>query len=474
MTDANLARNGERSGSYQAWADEARKLFTLGWPIILAQLSQNALFLTDVIMMGWLSPTHLAGGSLATAFYNAFLLFGIGTVTAVAPLVAQARGSGDIKAIRRIVRQGLWATLIISAILIPVVLQVRPIFGLLGQEPQIIDLADSFLSVVAFVFLPGLGIIVLRSFLAAHGSTCIVLLISVAGIALNALSNMALMFGNWGFPRLELRGAAISTLAVNAFMFLAMLTYVLTHRRFKRYHILARFWKSDWSHLRQIFTIGTPIGLTLLAEVGLFTAAAFLMGRLGDNELAAHAIALQISSLTFMVPLGLGQATTVRVGLAYGARSAEGVRKAGWTAFALGIGFMCISCTAFVLFPHQLVGLFLDASKPLNAEAIALAATYLGVAALFQLVDGAQAIGASSLRGLSDTRIPAMMAILGYWAVGFPIAYVLGFVVGLRGVGVWLGLAAGLAVVAVVLTTRFALRERLGLIKTLTGGTAPA
>ena len=205
--------------------------------------------------------------------------------------------------------------------------------------------------------------------------------------------------------------------------------------------------------------------MTVLAEVGLFTAAALLMGRLGTDEVAAHAIALQCASMAFMVPLGLGIAATVRVGMAYGRGDPEGIRKAGWTAFALGTIFMALSCALFLTIGPAIVGLFLDPNVPENANAVLLASTFLVVAGVFQLVDGAQVVAAHALRGLSDTKVPMLFAIFGYWAVGLPVAYVLGFVVGWRGVGIWIGLAAGLALVAVILVTRFAMRERLGLLR---------
>jgi MATE family multidrug resistance protein len=273
------------------------------------------------------------------------------------------------------------------------------------------------------------------------------------------------MFGNLGLPKLELIGAGLSTTFVNCAMFAGLLGYVLTHRRYRRYHLLARFWRPDWPRFREVFRIGVPIGLTMMAEIGMFSSASVLMGLLGSNELAAHAVALQCASNSFMVPLGLSQATTVRVGLAYGAGRAAGVRRAGWASLALTLLFMSTTCALFLFGPRAVVGLFLDPSAPQNQAALGLAATYLGVAGLFQLFDGTQVIAAAALRGLSDTRVPMLLAIAGYWLCGMPVAYLLGFPLGLRGVGVWLGLAVGLAVVAIVLTTRFALRERLGLLR---------
>jgi MATE family multidrug resistance protein len=202
----------------------------------------------------------------------------------------------------------------------------------------------------------------------------------------------------------------------------------------------------------------------LMAEVSLFAIAALFMGWLGTDELAAHAVALQLAAIAFMVPMGLGHAATVRVGLAYGRRSAEGVRKAGWVSLIIGTGFMALTCAVFWFAPAPLLGLFLDPADPQNAVPLALAVSYLGVAALFQLADGAQVVAGAVLRGLSDTAMPMVIAIVGYWGIGVPVAYLLGFTFGLRGVGVWIGLASGLVAVALILSVRFSLRERLGLL----------
>jgi MATE family multidrug resistance protein len=448
-----------------SWGDELRATFALAWPLVIAQLAQNALTATDVIMLGWLGPTYLAAGTLGTTFLMPFFLLGVGIVGAVAPLVAQARGARDIKAVRRVVRQGLWVAILLAALMIPLLWQIRPIFTVLGQNPAATIMAEQFIQVAVWMLFPALAIIALRSLLSAFDATRIILVITVGGVLFNALANYLLIFGHFGFPRLELRGSATATVLTNVLMFCLLLAYVLRQHRFKRFYVLMRFWKPDWPRFREIFRIGTPIGLTVLAEVGLFTAAALLMGRLGTDEVAAHAIALQCASMAFMVPLGLGIAATVRVGTAYGRSDPDGIHKAGWTAFVLGTSFMAVSCILFLTAGPTIVSWFLDPRAPENANALALAASFLVIAGVFQLVDGAQVVAAHALRGLSDTKVPMLFAILGYWLVGLPVAYVLGFVLDWRGVGIWLGLAAGLAFVAVVLLTRFALRERLGLLR---------
>ncbi|WP_415157177.1 MATE family efflux transporter [Maritalea sp.] len=446
------------------WRSEAKTTLILAWPLILAQLAQIGLGTTDVIMMTQLSPDHLAAGGLATSIMFLFLMFGIGLATSVSPLMAQAIGREDYRSARRTVRQGFWVVIIFATILVPFILQTEWIFEVLRQDPKLAVLAADYVKFAAYQFYPFLLFMVLRGFLAAHEDTKIVLVATIIGIFVNALGNYALMFGNFGFPRLELAGAGISTIIVHSVTFLFGLSYVLLRKKYRHYELLVRFWRPDWPRFWEILKIGAPIGLMLTAEVGLFSVAAIMMGWLGATELAAHNIAIQLASISFMVPLGLSQATTVRVGLQYGRESAIGVGVAGWTSITMGTGFMAITCAMFVLFPHVFIALFIDASKPENVQVFGLAVSYLAVAGLFQLVDGAQAMASASLRGLSDTKVPMFAAIFGYWLMGLPIAYYFGFQTELRGVGVWLGLAGGLAIVAVILNWRFAMRGSLGLL----------
>ncbi|SDG46947.1 MATE family efflux transporter [Pelagibacterium luteolum] len=446
------------------WTAELRATFLLAWPLVVAQVAQNALFTTDVIMMGWLGPEYLAAGTLATSFFTPFLLLGGGIVSAVAPLAAQALGSRQIKNVRRTVRQGFWAAIVVAVALFPLIWQIRPILLWTGQDPELARMAEEYMQIAVLVLFPGLGLFVIRSFLSAIGSTQVILYVTLAGVLVNAIANYALIFGNFGFPALELRGAAIATVMTNALMFGLLLAYALRHKKYRRFHILVRFWKPDWLRFREIFRIGTPIGLTLMAEVGMFAVAAILMGWHGTDALAAHAVALQCASFAFMVPLGLSMAATVRVGLAFGAGSDRGIALAGWTALAIGVGFMVVTCLLFLTVPQVFTRLFLDPTDPGNLAALAMATTFLGIAGLFQIVDGAQVVAVHVLRGLNDTKIPMVIALTGYWGIGMPVAWYLGSPDRLAGVGIWLGLAAGLSVCAIVLTARFAMRDRLGLL----------
>lgn len=448
------------------WRRELRATLVLAWPLVTAQLAQMALFTTDVIMMGWLGPQFLAAGMLATAFLQPFLLFGVGVLSVIGAMVAQARGARQIRSVRRSTRQGFWVSIAISLALLPILWQAEHVLLLLGQDADNSRLAGGYVRHAVWLFFPALMFIVLRGLLSAHGTTFIILWITVIGLAANIAGNYALMFGNWGFPRLELVGAGIVTSLVNALMFLLALGYILRHRRYKRYHILTRFWRPDWARFADILRVGTPFGLMLMAETGLFASAAMLMGWLGTDELAAHAIALQCAGIAFMVPLGLSQATAIRVGLAYGAGDKAGIGIAGWVSLVLGLGFMSCTCLLFLLVPEFFVRQFLDPAIEQNRVPFLLAVSYLGVAALFQLMDGAQVVAGAALRGLNDTRAPMLIAIGGYWLVGFPVAYTLGFTLDMRGIGIWYGLASALTAVALVLLLRFRMRERLGLTAT--------
>lgn len=442
------------------WREELRATLALAWPLVIAQLAQMSLFTTDVIVMGWLGPEYLAAGTVATSYFHPFMVFGFGVLTAVSPLVAQALGRRDLRHVRRATRQGLWVALALVAVLIPLLWQVRLVFGWLGQTESTTLLAESFVHYAIWSFIPMMLFTVLRFFLSSHSDTRAVLWITLACVAFNALCNYVLVFGHWGFPRLELRGSGLSTTLANSLMLLLTLAYILRHRRYRRYHLFGRFWRTDWQQFRDILRLGLPIGFMLMIEVGLFAFAAMMMGWIGTAELAAHAVALQCAGIAFMIPLGLSQATTVRVGLAYGRLNRAGIHKAGWVSLVIGTGFMCCTCALFWLMPEPLISLFLDPANPENAQPFKLAITFLGVAALFQLADGAQVVSAAALRGLNDTRIPLFFALFGYWAVGFPIAYYCGFTLQMGGTGIWYGLASGLAVAAALLCGRFALRER--------------
>jgi MATE family multidrug resistance protein len=453
------------TGAEGAWMEEARATLALSWPIILTNLLQVAIQTTDVVMMGWLGPGFLAAGALGTNLYFAFMIFGIGLITAVSPMVAREVGAKrhSVREVRRTVRQGLWSAAAISVPIWIVLWHTEAILVLLGQDPVLAARAGIYMRAFQWALFPFLGYLVLRSFIAALERPLWALLIGSIGLVANALAAWCLMFGKLGFPRLELVGAGIATTFSSTVMFVGMGLVLTLDRRFRRYHVFGRFWRADWPRFRHLWRLGLPIGVTLVFEVTVFNAAVFLMGLIGADAVAAHSIAIQIASVAFMVPLGFGQAATVRVGRAFGAGDPDGIRRAGWTAYAMGVSFMAVTASVMLFAPRLLIGAFLDHSVAGNLPVIELAVTFLAFAALFQFADGAQVVGTGMLRGLQDTRVPMLIAAAGYWGVGMPLGIVLAFQVGLAGAGIWIGLAAGLAAVAVPITARWTMRERLGL-----------
>lgn len=450
---------------WHEWMAEVRATLALAAPLVLSQLASMALFTTDVVMMGWLGPEALAAGSLSTSLFHPLYLGGLGVVAATSALVAQAIGARTAKAVRRITRQGLWVAMVMSALIMPLALYAEPAFLMLGQDPQASALAASYLRYAVLGVPFGLGLVVMRGLLQAKGDVNLVLLVALTGVLVNALADYGLMFGHFGLPNLGLAGAGIATSTVNFVMFGFAALFVARHRRYRRYNVFVRIWKPDWRRFVQIVRLGVPIGMTLVSEVGLFGVAVIMMGWLGVNEVAAHAVALQCAAMSFTLPLGLSQATTVRVGLVAGANNRRGVGFAGWVSFALSLVLMSGVAIMFLLIPDRLVGLFIDPGVVANRVPFQLAIAYLTVAAFFQLFDGTQVTMAAALRGLNDTRFTMITAMIGYWIVGLSIAYVAGFWYGLGGVGIWMGLAAGLAFVAIVLTIRFSLRDRLRLLE---------
>jgi MATE family multidrug resistance protein len=450
----------------QAWRAELRATLALGWPLVLTNLAQTAMTTTDVIMTGRLGAHTLAAGSLGTNLYFAVLIFCIGLVTATAPMVAReiGRNRHSVREVRRTVRQGLWSAGLISLPAWALLWNGEVILLAFGQEPQLAAAAGQYLRALQWSVLPFLAYLVLRSFMSALERPLWSLAIGAAAILFNVGANWCLMYGNLGFPALGLPGSGIATSLSSTLLFAGLATVALTDRRFRRYHLFGRIWRADWPRFVEFWRLGLPIAATLGFEVTIFNAAVFLMGLLGAAELAAHSIAIQIASLTFMVPLGVGQAATVRVGRAYGAGDPDGVTRAGWTAFALVFGFMLLTATAMVTIPEVLVSAFLDIRDPANARVVSLAVTFLAFAALFQVADGGQAVAIGMLRGLHDTRVPMMIAATGYWILGLPLGAILAFPLGMRGAGIWIGLATGLTIVASLLMWRWLRRDRLGLV----------
>ncbi|HZR90361.1 MAG TPA: MATE family efflux transporter [Bradyrhizobium sp.] len=450
------------SASRHHLAIEFAETARLALPMALTQLSQIAMMTTDLAFIGRLGGEAVAAAALAGTVYFVSFTFGMGLTSAVAPLAAQAFGADDPRMVRRSLRMGLWAALLLSLPIMMFPLRGEQILLLLGQAPQTARLAQHYLFGLAWGVAPALWFLAIRSFMGAVNRPQPVLWITLAAIPVNALLVYLLMYGKLGLPRLELFGAGLATTLVNCATFIAALWFSTRRRPFSDYHVLARLWRIDWSLMHQLFVIGLPISLAFLMEYGMFSAAALLMGLIGTTALAAHQIALQVTAILFMIPFGISMAATVRVGHAAGRNDAAGVRRAGLVAMLLGIAIAAILTFAVVATRFAIAEFFLGGTVENAAATIELAAMLLLVGASFFVTDAIQSIAVGSLRGLKDTRVPLLFAGIGYWLVGFCLSWLLAFHTGLGAIGVWVGLSIGTAVYATLLVVRFRRLTHLG------------
>jgi multidrug resistance protein, MATE family len=431
---------------------EFAETLKLAAPIALTQLGQIAMMTTDIAFIGRLGSEAVAAASLAHTVFFVSFTFGMGLVSAVAPLAAQAFGARNPRLVRRSLRVGLWAAFFIALPMMALSFRGEQILLGLGQAPVAAHLAQQYLLGLTWSILPALCFLAIRGFMSAVNRPEPILWITLAAIPANALLVYLLLYGAWGLPRLGLFGAGLATSIVNVGTFLAGLWFAAYRRPFRKYHVLGYIWRIDWELMRQLVVIGAPISISFLLEYGLFGAAGLLMGTISVTALAAHQIALQIAAILFMVPFGIGMAATVRVGHAIGRNDASGVRRAGFVATLLGIALTAALTLAVIVSRFGIAQIFLGESTDATA---ALSATLLLVGTTFFVADGIQTIAAGSLRGMNDTRVPLLFATLSYWMIGFPCAWWLGFWTPLSAVGVWIGLSVGTAVYATLLLLRF-------------------
>jgi MATE family, multidrug efflux pump len=444
------------------WRTEISDTLKLAWPMALTQLGQIAMMTGDLALLGRLGEHVVAAVALAHILLFVAFVLGMGIVSAVAPLAAQAFGARQPRMVRRALRVGLWAATLLGLPLSFGQIWGEDILLALGQSPQSAHLAADYLYGLAWCLLPAWWFIAIRGFMGAVNKPEPALWITVAAIPANLLLAYALIYGAFGLPRLELFGAGLATTFVNIGMCAAAIWIAYAWRPFKKYQILGRFWRYDWALLRRLFWVGAPISGSFLLEYGVFAAAALLMGRLGTVQLAAHQIALQIASIMFMVPFGISMAATVRVGHAAGRGDSAGTRRAGLAALLLAAGFMATMTVLVGLGREQIPAFFLGASASDAGATGRLAATLLLVGASFFIADGMQTVAAGALRGLNDTRVPLLFAALCFWAIGFAACYILGFTFGFGAIGIWIGLSLAVMLYAALLVWRFHLLTKRG------------
>jgi MATE family multidrug resistance protein len=441
---------------FDAWIAETRELLKLAGPLIATQVLQMAIGTTDTLMLARFSNAALAGAVLGnTMFYFCWLL-GSGPTAAVSPMIAHILGADpdDRDNVRVVARMGFWSVVMVGVPLFVFLQFAKPVLMALGQSEQLADAAAAFLVPLSFGLPFSLGFQVLRNYSTALSRPNASLIVMVFSVVFNGLFDYALIFGHFGLPRLGLMGSGIASATSFAVSFGLMLLVVRLTPRLHFYRIFRDALTPDWSKLREVYVLGLPIGLTMMFEACLFFSSNFFMGHFGLDYLAAHTIAMNVPSITFMVPLGIAMAATVRVGLAAGAGDSEAVRRAGWGAIGVATAFMTVTSAVLWIWPFEIAQLYLPAMAP-NMAALTLAVAFLHVAAVFQIVDGIQVTAALSLRGLKDARAPMWLAGASYWLAGFPTCMLFAFGFGLKGLGIWYGLAFSLLVAAVLMCWRF-------------------
>jgi MATE family multidrug resistance protein len=429
-----------------------RSLFLLSLPLIGGHLAQVLIGVGDTLIVGRYSTEALAALVLSTTIFFIIFIFGAGFSFAAMALISTANTEGDNIKIRRITRMALWLSLAFSFLVSPFFIFSEQLLLFLGQDFNLAVLASDYLIFSGIAMFPALSSSVLRCYLAGMEYVKVTFYISIVAVLLNLLINYLLVFGMFGLPELGIIGAGVATVLVNLFMFISFLIYAeikLTH-----HNLFVRFWRPDRGVIGLVLKMGSAIGITSLAEAGLFSASSIMIGWLGQIELAAHGIALQLASITFMLHLGLSDAATIRVSSALGKMDKHKIVNECWAALVISLGISSLAILIFLGFPKLLISTFLNSEEINSNLIIEMGISLLALAALFQLVDGGQALAIHLLRGLHDTTIPMYLAVISYWIIGLPCGYVLSFHYNFGAQGIWLGLVLGLSFASLFLFMR--------------------
>jgi MATE family multidrug resistance protein len=450
---------------------EIREYLRLAIPLAIAQVTQSATGFADSVMMGRLGQETLAAGGLAALTFGAVLITASGFVMGVTPLVAEAYGANRPNQIALIARQGLWLSLILTIPMMLLIGKMDTIMSQVGQAATTVTLANTYLDIMLWGFFPALAFSVLRGVVAALQEARPVMAIVIAGTLFNIAGNYVLGFGKLGFPQMGIAGLAVASVLSLWGMFLALVAYILRHKKLRKSRFFQYLHQIKPRTSGDLIRIGLPIGISSALEIGLFTVVTYLMGILGTDVLAAHQIVFQTIAVIFMIPLGMSFATTARVGQWFGQQNLQGATRAGYVSMFVGMGFMTLMTMALLMFPQQVIGLYLDIDNPANANVVALAKPMLTVAAISQILDSLQKTTQGALYGLQDTRIPMLLSLSAFWGVGLTSGFLLGFPLGLGGTGLWIGQSIGIAIAAIVFVWRLRkllvnLRNNKNLLKT--------
>jgi len=437
-------------------AAETRATLAVATPLAAANLAQMAMGVTNTVMVGHLGAEPLAAAGLGAGLYFMLLMLCMGVLEAVAPLAAHAIGANDHPTAGRVAGAGLIVAALFAVPVVALFTIMPSLLSLLGYEPGLVAEISGYLRAIRWGAPAFLGFAVLRFLLIASFHARVVMLVPLFAIPLNAALNWALIFGHGGMPAMGTAGSGWSTAIIQWLMLITLALYMTVMPR----RIPVRMALRVLAEIPRILRLGMPIGVLRGLEIGVFVTTGVLMGLLGADALGAHQLVINVASITFMVPLGLGQAAMARVAFQLGREAPEAARRAAFVGVALGGLFMAAMAVLLLALPRTIAGLYLDLADPANDGILGYAVELFAIAAAFQIFDGVQVIAVGALRGYRDTKVPMVLAAIGYWAVGFVASCVLAFPLGLGAVGLWLGLALGLGVVATSLTLRLSISAR--------------
>ena len=426
----------------------------LSIPLIIAQLAQFGLGLTDTVMVGWYGTTELAALTLGHACIFFIYITLSGFALGVLAKVSQAYGNKDIISIRFNLRMGIWLVFGFSLLGLIIASNIKTILIYLNQEPRLINVINDYVSIIRWMIPFILLTFVFKAFLISIKKEKTVLTISIFGLAVNIILNYILIFGKFGAPELGIKGAAFASLGTSIFMLSTAIIYSLL-TEVKNIKIFDQFFTFEKETFSGLYKIGWPICLTIMAESGMFSAASVLMGWVGEIQLAAHGIVLTIFALFFMIPLGISQAGTVRVAKTIGEKKFNEVGQVALSIYSLGIGWSILGTIIILIFGNDIIGIFLDPKNTNSDLVFSYAVSYLLICCLFHIADTGQILFAAILRGFSDTKVPFLLSLFSYWIIGVPAAYYFSQHTYLYGFGVYLGIGTGLLVASLLLFFRY-------------------
>lgn len=430
---------------------EAKRTMNLAFPIILGEVAQMMLGIIDTAMVGAVGYKQLAAAALVISVMNIPFVFGIGITISVSQMVSMAHGRRDGKLVSHYLFNGFWLCAI-SAVIISLGIELsKNILFHLDQDPEVALLALPYLQIMGWSVIPMLLFLALKQFTDGLEFTKTAMILSLSAIPLNAFLNWLLIYGNWGFPRMELMGAGWGTLITRTLIFLVLGLIVLYHKTFRKYiAVRKRVWKLKWTTMKDLLHIGIPSSFQITMEAGAFAVSGILIGTIGAVEQAAHQIALSLASLTFMVSMGLSQAGSIRTSNAFGRDDRNAIRLIGKSTLIMAMIYGTFCAVIFIFFRHQLPYIFND-----DKEVVSMAAYLLLFAALFQISDSTQSISAGLLRGIKDVKVPTYFIAIAYWVVGLPVGCLLAFYFKMGAAGIWTGFITGLTFSAAFLSLRF-------------------